>query len=36
VDGVEVSCGTTHFSFMNASRGEVPVEELVAGPAAHG
>jgi 2,4-dienoyl-CoA reductase-like NADH-dependent reductase (Old Yellow Enzyme family) len=29
VDGVEVSCGCAHYSFMNMCRGDVPVEELV-------
>jgi 2,4-dienoyl-CoA reductase-like NADH-dependent reductase (Old Yellow Enzyme family) len=31
IDGVEVSCGTILYSFMNMSRGEVPVDELVSG-----
>jgi 2,4-dienoyl-CoA reductase-like NADH-dependent reductase (Old Yellow Enzyme family) len=31
VDGVEVSCGCVHWSFMNMCRGDVPVEELVEG-----
>lgn len=28
IDGVEVSCGTVYYSFMNMCRGEVPVREL--------
>jgi 2,4-dienoyl-CoA reductase-like NADH-dependent reductase (Old Yellow Enzyme family) len=28
IDGVEISCGSTNFSFMNMSRGQVPVKEL--------
>lgn len=31
IDGVEVSCGTTHYSYMNMSRGDVPTPELVKG-----
>lgn len=31
IDGIEVSCGSTIYSFMNMSRGEVPVKELVQG-----
>lgn len=31
IDGIEVSCGSTVYSFMNMSRGEVPVKELVQG-----
>ena len=31
IDGLEVSCGTILYSFMNMSRGEVPVDELVSG-----
>ncbi len=30
VDGVEVSCGSAHHSFMNMVRGDVPVEDLVS------
>ncbi len=30
VDGVELSCGCAHYSFMNMCRGDVPVQELVA------
>ena len=29
VDGVELSCGCAHHSFMNMCRGDVPVDELV-------
>jgi len=29
IDGVEVSCGTTNYSFMNMCRGDVPTTELV-------
>jgi 2,4-dienoyl-CoA reductase-like NADH-dependent reductase (Old Yellow Enzyme family) len=29
IDGVEISCGTTNYSYMNMSRGDVPTEELV-------
>jgi 2,4-dienoyl-CoA reductase-like NADH-dependent reductase (Old Yellow Enzyme family) len=29
IDGLEVSCGTIFYSFMNMSRGDVPVNELV-------
>lgn len=31
IDGVEISGGTILYSFMNMSRGEVPVDELVTG-----
>ncbi|MCP3955039.1 MAG: NADH:flavin oxidoreductase [Desulfobacterales bacterium] len=31
VDGIEVSCGTALYSFMNMCRGEVPVDDLVSG-----
>lgn len=30
IDGLEISCGTGLYSFMNMSRGEVPVDELVS------
>lgn len=30
IDGLEVSCGSAVFAFMNTCRGEVPVAELVA------
>jgi len=29
IDGIEVSCGTVLYSFMNMCRGDVPVDELV-------
>lgn len=29
IDGVEISCGTMLWSFMNSCRGDVPVDELV-------
>ena len=29
IDGVEVSCGTTNYSFMNLCRGDVPTPELL-------
>ena len=29
IDGVEVSCGTTNYSYMNMCRGDVPTAELV-------
>jgi len=29
IDGIEVSCGTALYSFMNMCRGDVPVDELV-------
>ncbi len=29
IDGVEVSCGTTNYSYMNMCRGDVPKSELV-------
>jgi 2,4-dienoyl-CoA reductase-like NADH-dependent reductase (Old Yellow Enzyme family) len=29
VEGVEVSCGTTNYSYMNMSRGDVPTAELL-------
>jgi len=31
IDGLEISCGTGLYSFMNMSRGEVPVDEFVSG-----
>jgi 2,4-dienoyl-CoA reductase-like NADH-dependent reductase (Old Yellow Enzyme family) len=31
INGVEVSCGTTHYSYMNMCRGDVPTAELVKG-----
>jgi 2,4-dienoyl-CoA reductase-like NADH-dependent reductase (Old Yellow Enzyme family) len=31
VDGIEVSCGTALYSFMNLCRGDVPVDDLVSG-----
>ncbi len=31
IDGIEVSCGTASYSFMNLCRGEVPVKDMVAG-----
>jgi len=31
IDGLEVSAGTILYSFMNMSRGEVPIDELVSG-----
>lgn len=31
IDGIEVSCGTILYSFMNMSRGEVPVDDFVTG-----
>jgi 2,4-dienoyl-CoA reductase-like NADH-dependent reductase (Old Yellow Enzyme family) len=31
IDAVEVSCGTTNYSYMNMSRGDVPTAELVKG-----
>ncbi len=31
VDGVEVSCGSSNYSFMNMCRGDVPVSDLVEG-----
>lgn len=31
IDGLEISCGSGLYSFMNMSRGEVPVDELVSG-----
>jgi len=31
IDGLEVSCGSAVFAFMNTCRGEVPVNDLVAG-----
>lgn len=30
IDGLEISCGSGLYSFMNMSRGEVPVDELVS------
>jgi 2,4-dienoyl-CoA reductase-like NADH-dependent reductase (Old Yellow Enzyme family) len=29
IDGIEVSCGTTNYSYMNMCRGDVPTEEIV-------
>jgi 2,4-dienoyl-CoA reductase-like NADH-dependent reductase (Old Yellow Enzyme family) len=31
IDGLEVSCGSTIYSYMNMCRGDVPVNELVGG-----
>ncbi|MBW1813101.1 MAG: NADH:flavin oxidoreductase [Deltaproteobacteria bacterium] len=31
IDAVEVSCGTTNYSYMNMCRGDVPTAELVKG-----
>ena len=31
IDGLELSCGTSLFSFMNMCRGDVPAKELVGG-----
>ncbi len=31
IDGLELSCGTTIYSFMNMCRGDVPVDELLGG-----
>ena len=31
IDGVEVSCGSTHYSFMNMCRGDVPTWDFVEG-----
>ena len=31
IDGIEVSCGTALYSFMNMCRGDVPVDDLVSG-----
>jgi len=31
IDGLEISCGSTIYSFMNMCRGDVPVKELVQG-----
>ena len=31
IDGLEISCGSGLYSFMNMSRGEVPVDEFVSG-----
>jgi len=31
IDGVEVSCGSTHYSFMNMCQGDVPVNDFVEG-----
>lgn len=31
IDGLEISCGTGLYSFMNMSRGEVPVDEFMSG-----
>jgi 2,4-dienoyl-CoA reductase-like NADH-dependent reductase (Old Yellow Enzyme family) len=31
IDGVEVSCGSTHYSFMNMCRGDVPINDFVEG-----
>ena len=30
IDGLEISCGTTSYSYMNMCRGDVPVKELVS------
>jgi 2,4-dienoyl-CoA reductase-like NADH-dependent reductase (Old Yellow Enzyme family) len=29
IDGIEISCGTTTYSYMNMCRGDVPVKEIV-------
>ncbi|MFC1580799.1 hypothetical protein ACFL4N_07785 [Thermodesulfobacteriota bacterium] len=29
IDGIEVSCGTSHYSYMNMCRGDVPTPELL-------
>jgi len=31
IDGVEISCGTTNYSFMNMCRGNVPTKDFVEG-----
>jgi len=31
IDGIEVSCGTALYSFMNMCRGDVPADDLVSG-----
>lgn len=31
IDAVELSCGTSHYSYMNMCRGDVPTAELVQG-----
>jgi 2,4-dienoyl-CoA reductase-like NADH-dependent reductase (Old Yellow Enzyme family) len=31
IDGIELSCGSVCYSYMNMSRGEVPVDDFVAG-----
>jgi 2,4-dienoyl-CoA reductase-like NADH-dependent reductase (Old Yellow Enzyme family) len=31
IDGIEVSCGSTHYSFMNMCRGDVPTGDFVKG-----
>jgi 2,4-dienoyl-CoA reductase-like NADH-dependent reductase (Old Yellow Enzyme family) len=31
INGIEVSCGTALYSFMNMCRGEVPVDDLISG-----
>lgn len=31
IDAVEVSCGATHYSYMNMCRGDVPTAEIVQG-----
>jgi 2,4-dienoyl-CoA reductase-like NADH-dependent reductase (Old Yellow Enzyme family) len=31
VSGIELSCGTANYSFMNLCRGEVPVDDFVSG-----
>jgi len=31
IDGIEVSCGTSVYSFMNMCRGKVPVDDFVSG-----
>ncbi len=31
IDGLELSCGTSLFSFMNMCRGDVPAKEMISG-----
>ncbi len=31
IDGVEISCGSAFYAFMNMCRGQVPVDELLSG-----
>jgi 2,4-dienoyl-CoA reductase-like NADH-dependent reductase (Old Yellow Enzyme family) len=31
IDAIEVSCGSTHYSYMNMCRGDVPTQELIQG-----